>query len=579
MHQTRLIGHVMTKDALEQAILDLRSNKNQWARVSVADRIDILTRIRTATADAASEWAALACNGKQIPAGSELEGEEWLSGPYPLILACTALIRTLRGIQENSVANELSTRQVTNDQIAVRVVPGDIWDRLVLGGVTADVWMQPGVSAANLRENIATTYEQPDCCRRGSVSLVLGAGNINAIAPLDCFQKLFVEHSVVALKLNPANAYMEPVLTRCLQPLIDANALRIVTGGSDVGSSPCNHELVDSIHISGAGQTHDAIVRGTGEEAAREKKDGTPLNPWPFTSEPGAVCPTIVVPGGWSRRDLKYQAQQVATQTLHNSGFNCVATKVLVVPRKWNQCDEFLEALRAEFRNSPGRPLHYPGSGNRIDEVPGGYPGADEFSVSDDCRRVLTEVDSRDCGLDPEREEIYVPALAIKYIDAPDTEKYLRAAIGYCNEELHGTLGANIVIHPSTKKLLGSNWNEMLASLQYGCIAINTWTGLGFLLVTTPWGAYPGHTLDDVQSVIGFVQITYMLNKVEKTVIEAPFRPFTRSFFSTRSASLPKPPWFVAHKRAANLRKLLSQFQARRSLLRVPRIFVNALSG
>lgn len=57
-------------------------------------------------------------------------------------------------------------------------------------------------------------------------------------------------------------------------------------------------------------------------------------------------------------------------------------------------------------------------------------------------------------------------------------------------------------------------------------------TGLGFLAAACPWGAYPGHTLDDVGSAIGTVHNTFMLEITEKVVVRAPWHPFPRGVFS-----------------------------------------------
>ncbi|WP_267167868.1 hypothetical protein [Sulfitobacter sp. F26169L] len=40
-------------------------------------------------------------------------------------------------------------------------------------------------------------------------------------------------------------------------------------------------------------------------------------------------------------------------------------------------------------------------------------------------------------------------------MEAPDPETYLRNAIYYSNDQLHGTLGANILIHPKTINKVG----------------------------------------------------------------------------------------------------------------------------
>jgi aldehyde dehydrogenase (NAD(P)+) len=42
---------------------------------------------------------------------------------------------------------------------------------------------------------------------------------------------------------------------------------------------------------------------------------------------------------------------------------------------------------------------------------------------------------------------------------------------------------------------------------------------------------------------------------------------------------LPRPPWFVTNRKGAILGQLLVAFQHRPSLLKMPRIFLNALLG
>ena len=58
------------------------------------------------------------------------------------------------------------------------------------------------------------------------------------------------------------------------------------------------------------------------------------------------MSPVVVVPGDWSEPDLVFQAENVASQKLHNDGFNCVASQVLVLPERWAQRGAFLGEVR-----------------------------------------------------------------------------------------------------------------------------------------------------------------------------------------------------------------------------------------
>jgi len=176
--------------------------------------------------------------------------------------------------------------------------------------------------------------------------------------------------------------------------------------------------------------------------------------------------------------------------------------------------------------------------------------------------------------------EVFAPAMSTHEMDAPDAETYLVNAIDWANRELHGTLGANILIHPRTIRKIGkTRFEEIIAGFRYGTIAINGWSGLGFLLTACPWGAFPGHTLDDVQSGIGTVHNTFMLEDTERTVVTAPFRPFPRGLLSGQLTLLPRPPWFITNRRQDKVGRLLTRFRHRPGWLKLPRIFLNALLG
>ena len=567
-----------TYDELDQAVAELAGAKDRWAQTSIDERLAILTAIRTCLMPVAEDWALTAARAKQIPDESPLVGEEWLSGPYTLMSGCDALAQTLRAMDGKRFLKHVPVRELPNGQVSAKVFPQSLWDRLLLSGVTADVWMQRGVTRANLASNTAGAYDTPATHRQGKVALVLGAGNIAAIAPLDCFQKIFVEHQVTLLKLNPVNDYLHDVLQAALKPLIDADALRIVRGGADVGAYLCEHSGIEEIHITGSQASHDAIVWGPGDAGKAAKSGGTPRNVRRITSELGAVCPTIVVPGPWSAADIAFQAEHIASQKLHNSGFNCIACQMLVVSNGWDKTDPLLAEVDATMKAAPPRGLYYPGAAQRMaDFAKRGRAITLERKDAPDCV-VVPFSRSNDPSI--ETQEVFAPALSVHRLDEADPEAFLRAAIAYANERLYGTLGANILIHPSTIRRIGkARFEEILAELRYGCIAVNAWTGLGFLLAQAPWGAFPGHTLDDVRSGIGFVHNSFMFDKPERTVVTAPFRPFPRNVLSGGMTMLPRPPWFVTNRKQHVVGRLLTSFQYKPSWAKLPRIFTNALLG
>lgn len=567
-----------TYPAYDVAVADLVRAKDTWARTSTAERIKVLGQIKDTLLEVSQAWAETAARKKLLPQDSPLGGEEWTSGPYAVMTGCNGLIETLSQMQGKAFLKHLPKRKTVTGQLAVSVVPGNIWDRLLLSGVRAEVWMQPGVTQDTLAANTATAYDTPPEGREGKVALVLGAGNIAAIAPLDCFQKLFLEHQVVILKLNPVNDYLFDVLSAALAPLIQRDALRIVQGDGAAGAYLCDHPDIEELHITGAEATHDVIVWGGRAEQATNKTVGTSVNTRRITSELGAVCPTIVVPGPWSDADISFQAQHIATMKMHNSGFNCIACQVLVMPKGWD-CAAALMAKVQKYIARATRAPYYPGAEDRMDGFAAHADAPDLIPRGKVKPAVLVEMSEGQSDWF-ETNEVFAPALGIHHIQETDPETYLKAAIAYANDHLHGTLGGNILIHPKTIRQIGKRrFEALIADFHYGCIAINAWSGLGFLLTQTPWGAFPGHTLQDVQSGIGTVHNTYMFDRSERTVVQAPWAPFPRSFTSGEFTLLPKPPWFITSKSSHKMGKALTQFQHSPSWLRLPGLFANALRG
>jgi acyl-CoA reductase-like NAD-dependent aldehyde dehydrogenase len=127
---------------------------------------------------------------------------------------------------------------------------------LLFAGVTVDVWIEKGKPASQ-----GAIYRSASAARTaGRVCLVLGGGNVSSIPAMDALYKLFVENEVVLLKMNPVNEALGPVLQEALAPLIEEGVLAIVIGDAALGAHAATHPQIDSLHVTGADRTYDAIV-------------------------------------------------------------------------------------------------------------------------------------------------------------------------------------------------------------------------------------------------------------------------------------------------------------------------------
>jgi hypothetical protein len=263
---------------------------------------------------------------------------------------------------------------------------------------------------------------------------------------------------------------------------------------------------------------------------------------------------------------------------MHNSGFNCIACQVLVMPAGWDRGPALLQRVEQVIARATRLP-YYPGAEDRMDEF-AAHAGAPRRIERGRAKPALVANMDGDADGWLENNEVFAPALSVHEIDAPDAESHLRAAIAYANDHLNGTLGGNILIHPDTLKSIGrKRFEELLGEFRYGCIGVNAWTGLGFLLSVTPWGAFPGHTAQDVQSGIGTVHNSFMFDRPERCVVRAPWRPFPRNLAHGEFTLLPKPPWFITNRRAHAVGRGLTGFIYRPGWLKLPGIFLNALRG
>jgi acyl-CoA reductase-like NAD-dependent aldehyde dehydrogenase len=555
----------------------LARGEQVWAQTSLARRRQLLDRFKQLTGINAAEWVQVAARIKKLPAESPLVGEEWISGPWAVLTYATALARTLERLDRGTdVLAGYPTRTTATGQLAIKVLPHTVYDRLLLNGFSAEVWMPPGITEARVRETAGLGERNPAQTR--GAALVLGAGNIFSIAPLDTIYQLYAENRVAVLKLNPVTDALKPVFEKIFAPFIDLGVVEVLAGGVEIGSALAYHPGISAVHITGSEQTHDAIVWGPGEQGRTAKAARARKLTKPITSELGGVAPVIVVPGQWSPADLRFQARHVATQRLHNAGSNCIAAQIVIVSSDWGQKGAFLAELRRALAGAYERPAWYPGSEDRVRDARERHPAGAEAVGGAPARTLLTGLDLHDGAETAFETEYFAPVLGVTELPGAG-EDFLAAAVTAANDRLRGTLGANLIIHPATRRSLGEAFERQVAALRYGTIGINAWTGVGYLTADATWGAFPGHTLDDVQSGIGVVHNALLLDDPERTVVEGPFRPSPRSLLNREWAISPNPPWFVDNKTAATTGRLLTAFETRPRWGALPGIFASALRG
>lgn len=558
---------------LDKAIADLRAAKDKWVALPVRDRIRILERLTEDCAKVGPEQVAAACKAKGLEPDDPRSGEEWLGGPLCLHRNLRLFRRSLREIEAFGVPQipgPITTRP--DGQVVARVFPDSFYDKVLFGGMTAEVWMEPGVTPGNLRDHQAAIYKK-GAKKEGKVALVLGAGNVASIGPMDVLYKLFVEDQVCILKMNPVNEYLGPFVERGFKSLIDQGFARVAYGGAAVGKYLCSHAGVDEIHITGSDKTHDAIVWGPpGPERDERKAKKTPLLTKRITSELGNVSPVVVVPGPWSQDDIDFHALNVASQVQNNGSFNCNAAKVLVTHAGWDKRGAFVDAVRRTLRAAPPRKAYYPGAEERwnaflaahkeaeqlAEKKPGSVPWTLIPGVSPDAKDDVCFTSEAFCGV-----------LAETGLAASDPVDFIEKATRFLNDVVWGTLNCCVIVHPKTLQdpAFAKAFDKAIADLRYGTIGVNHWPALGYGLVSTTWGAFPGHPLEDIQSGRGTVHNAFFFDRPQKSVVRGPFK------------ISPLPPWFFTNRKTHELGAKLARFETGPSVFKLPSVIWSAVRG
>jgi hypothetical protein len=260
-----------------------------------------------------------------------------------------------------------------------------------------------------------------------------------------------------------------------------------------------------------------------------------------------------------------------------NASFNCNAAKVVMVAKQWLQKDAFLMALHEELRKARPRKAYYPGAQERYATFLARYPRAEVVGAtpSDAPQDVVPWTVISNVGEEETyalENEAFCGLVAEVEIDAPDYASaspslFLERAVARANDGCWGTLSCCILVHPATAHEHKEALARAEADLRYGAIGVNIWPGAIYALVSPTWGAYPGHSAEDIRSGTGVVHNSMLFDHPEKTVVRAPFR------------IRPTPAWFGDHKNLLDLGRKLVAFEAAPTWKGLAKVAFAAMKG
>jgi hypothetical protein len=150
-----------------------------------------------------------------------------------------------------------------------------------------------------------------------------------------------------------------------------------------------------------------------------------------------------------------------------------------------------------------------------------------------------------------------------------DPVSFLASVTSFCNDRLWGTLNAALVIDRKSEAdaSIGMALERAVTELRYGTVAINVWPAVGYGTVSPPWGGHPSATLANIQSGLGWVHNTFMLEGIEKSIVRAP------------TVLAPKPAWYFDNAKCNVIGEKLAAFEMRPRIARAPALVLAALRG
>jgi hypothetical protein len=502
-------------------IANISKNKTKWRELDHGSKLGYLKAIQSNIDRYARELTVSQIKSRgAIPGGPtfNIEIGAWIMGPAFLGTMVHTLIETFTLLAKNgSYPRSAKERQRSDGQVIKTVFPNCTRDRMFSPGFRAEIWFEKGAKGSQ-----GDIYEKSG----GGCCAVFGAGNYEG--PADVMTKLFVENKVVVFKQNPVNEPVSVVTKKIFRELIEDRYLYIFSGGSEVGKKIISHPDITDAVLTGGQDTYNRIIWGaTKEKQERNRKNDHKEFDKRLDAELGGVTPIIIVPGGWTKKEIDHQASQISAAKHANGGHTCISPQVVIVDDDWPQKDLFLGRLRHHLAEAPTEVCYYPGGMESYQKFRRNYPQAQilgqkkKYFDKQLNPLFIPDVDDDSLALKEEAFTMVLAQTSIKRTGG-DSLEFLNKAVQFCNEKVFGDLACSVIVDPRTAKKMGSSLDDCIAKLEYGVIGINVWSGMMATFPQLAWGAFPGNTAWNIESGVGKMCNSYMYDRPEKSVLWTP---------------------------------------------------------
>ena len=279
------------------------------------------------------------------------------------------------------------------------------------------------------------------------------------------------------------------------------------------------------------------------------------------------------MPGPYSEQELAFQADNIGGHDHEQRSLQLQRGEAAHHAEGWKRTDELFGKLEKSIENVPARKRLVPGrQGSLRTRCTQGRSNTQMHQPGAASEATLPwTIVPRPRRRQRPRARLHHGAVLLDCQRHRDclgrSDPYLEQAVAFANDRLWGTLSALLVVHPDTLKdpKVRDAFEHALSKLRYGAVGVNIWPAIAFALGSTPWGAYPGATLTNIQSGRGFVHNTSMVEKIEKTICRYPVTGF------------PKLPYFPTHRSSHLLGRKLVGFEPSQSWFKLPGVVASAM--
>ena len=381
-----------------------------------------------------------------------------------------------------------------------------------------------------------------ESAKKGTVSIVLGAGNQNFLSFIDVLERIFIHKECVVLKHHPIRPFLWDPYEMLLEPLIKENIFyMILDDGIQFTQKLIHNPIVSHIHFTGSEDTFHSI----------NKELMTKNSSCKLSGELGCATPWVIFPGKWSNNEMKNIAKMLVASKKANGGCNCLSVQSLILPVNWEQTQEFMETVLQEMVDQKTFPAYYPNTRKRkenwLNTYNENYIHVDSskknkdtnFEQSDDMSVVYygiiqsDELISTDLNYDCFYNEIFGPILVYGQLDYEknNTLDFTNNLCDFLNsDKVCGSLSCSLFVPSSFPK---EHLEKCIIDLHYGNISINCSNIFGYsaALMGGTWGAH----YRDKRSGRGRIGNIYKVPHVTKTILRG-------KTLETMKMDLSKPP-------------------------------------